>query len=521
MNEKPIENKKDIVFNLVIYFLLIIGFAILLRQLIFNRSFFLDEVGLVLNFERNYLDLFNPLGMGQTSPILFLIIVKFIVETFSYSDIYFRLLPFIFSIFSVWLYYLVLKRLFDKKGRVIGFSLYIFSYPLIYYSNYFHFFSADIFFTILLFLLMVKVIQDGIKIRDTILMAITIVLSIWFSFSAILVVPVFLLILILYLWTRKKRKECVYIITPVVIYSINFICYYMFFLKDRVAEMATNQILVGSWAPFPIKSLTDFMWYPQNILSFFSFSIGVGKFGSIGNIIAIIFIAVFLVGIFYLVKYKSKYIAVFVIILPILLLIASLFKRCPTLNRLYLFYTPIAFIAITYGIMFILNSKFISSFKLKKVAVGVFLFLIFLFPVLRGLYHLIEPIYENNMKNIVQYYEGNKEENDKLVLVVEEGYKAVYDYYATDEMKESNFNCKSVEEVYENVGSAGKVWLILLYMQRLEREEFIEELDDYGIQFINRFKPGTIAERINVGFIPYNIRNYNDPWGEIYLLEKT
>ena len=82
MGEKLIDNKKDIVFNIVIYFLLIIGFAILARQLIFNRSFFLDEVGLALNFERNYLDLFNPLGMGQTSPILFLIIVKFIVETF-------------------------------------------------------------------------------------------------------------------------------------------------------------------------------------------------------------------------------------------------------------------------------------------------------------------------------------------------------------------------------------------------------------------------------------------------------
>jgi len=187
----------------------------------------------------------------------------------------------------------------------------------------------------------------------------------------------------------------------------------------------------------------------------------------------------------------------------------------------YLFYTPIVFITITYGIMFILNSKFISSFKLKKVIAGVFLFLILLFPVLRGLYHLIEPIYENNMKNIVQYYEGNKEENDKLILVVSEGYKAVYDYYATDEMKESNFNCKSVEEVYKSVGSIDKAWLILLYMHKPEREKFIEELDDCGIELMDRFKLATIAERIDIGFISYSIRNYNDPWGEIYLLEKT
>lgn len=54
-------------------------------------------------------------------------------------------------------------------------------------------------------------------------------------------------------------------------------------------------------------------------------------------------------------------------------------------------------------------------------------------------------------------------------------------------------------------------------MQRLGREDFVEELSDYGIELIDRFKLKTIAERINVDFLSYSIRSYNYPWGEVYL----
>lgn len=123
-----------------------IGLLLRLRSFLSDRSMWLDEAFVAVNFQdRSLLDLLgHPLDYGHELPRGFLAMTWLSVQLFGYHDLAFRLFPFLCGAISLPLFYLV-ARAYVPRGAVpwavILFSL---SMPLIAYSGEFKQYSTDV-----------------------------------------------------------------------------------------------------------------------------------------------------------------------------------------------------------------------------------------------------------------------------------------------------------------------------------------------------------------------------------------
>src|SRR5262245_35146626 len=88
----------------------IIAFGVLLRAAWyrFNPSLYVDEAALALNFmNRSFAGLFAPLDSNQGAPVGFLILERLAYLVVGDSEYALRLVPLLFSIASLLLFYLV------------------------------------------------------------------------------------------------------------------------------------------------------------------------------------------------------------------------------------------------------------------------------------------------------------------------------------------------------------------------------------------------------------------------------
>ena len=128
-------------------FILVIIFALAIYLRIdaylINNSFFTDEILLAQNiFERNYLGLFLPLNYFQSAPYLFLALSKF-VSNFGINELCFRFIPFLSSLISVYLFYLLSKEIFQTRlARAAALFTFGISYQLLFYAQVFKQYSS-------------------------------------------------------------------------------------------------------------------------------------------------------------------------------------------------------------------------------------------------------------------------------------------------------------------------------------------------------------------------------------------
>lgn len=112
-----------------------------------------DEVFLINNIVfKSFLSLFFPLESLQAAPPLFLVLIKLITKIIGaeYELFALRLLPFLFSCFSVVLFFaFLLKSIKNKFVILAGLLLFSVNAMLIYYSAEVKQYSCDIFFCVL------------------------------------------------------------------------------------------------------------------------------------------------------------------------------------------------------------------------------------------------------------------------------------------------------------------------------------------------------------------------------------
>ncbi len=116
---------------------LLIGFlALALRLITLNQSLWLDE-GINVNVARglSYKDLIFHYSLGDFHPPLYHIILKTWITFFGYSEISVRIPSVILGVGTVFIVYLIAKKLFEQRTAIIAATL-IATAPLhIYYSQ--------------------------------------------------------------------------------------------------------------------------------------------------------------------------------------------------------------------------------------------------------------------------------------------------------------------------------------------------------------------------------------------------
>ena len=147
-------------------FLFVIGLVLRLRHLLEQRSLWLDEAYIALTLScMSWKDIFcfTPFPGPQVSPpLLFLFMEKAQIFLWGNSDLILRIFPFIASVISLGLFWIVCRQCLRGGYRYLALALFVLSEPLIYYAAELKPYASDVMVSCALWGLYFHVSQKGL-----------------------------------------------------------------------------------------------------------------------------------------------------------------------------------------------------------------------------------------------------------------------------------------------------------------------------------------------------------------------
>ncbi len=407
--------------NLINFLLILIGILLRLKSFLENRSFWLDEAWVasetahrslkeILTNQRIFSDL------AQTS-IGFSLLTKISTILFGNNEYAFRLLPFICGIISIFLFYLLLKKVASPLVQTIALGLFVFSNKLIYYSAELKSYSCAVMITLGLTLIFLYSRERNMPPYSFTALSIAGALSMWLSNSIIFVIAPIGILLIFYSFKTKKIK---YTILTLAIWIVNFLCLYKLCLQ----QMSNNQTLHNIWQkaflPLPFSFSKDILWLKDAILNLFKDPAGFS--------LPLLAFILSVLGTQSLFK-KDKEIS-FLLISPILFaLTASILQKYPFQGRLLLFYIPIIFLLVAEGSVYLtqviynyLNKRWkkqLSYIWINTLTYGItigILMILFYKPIYLSGYYILHNHYDEGNRIIMKGVKKYAQPNDLFIL---------------------------------------------------------------------------------------------------------
>ena len=379
-------------------YILIVGVLISIIQFFFNRSLWLDEAFIANNLiHRSFLELLQPLDDNQVAPILYLFLQKLMITLFNYNELSFKILPLIFYLFSAILFYKIINHYFSNDlVKIVAFSIFATNYVLIYYSSEIKQYIFDVFVTLWLYYLTIKLLEH----KNHKYIAIAGIVSIFLSnVSAIVLFTCWLLLAYNYLFKRANFfKKLIFL---GFIWTIFFGIYYFAFIHNHPtkAYMLDYWLKAGAFMPYsPFDSLV-YIFLGQKIdMIFGGLLSNVYWIGFIFSIIALIFIVI-----------KRKISSLILFICPIIIhLILSAFKLYPFSSQVTTYLTPIVIILIAFGFDIFLKYFPKMNHLVFALTIPILFFTLFIIKNF--------PIEKEEIKKTYNYIEQNISKKDKIYV---------------------------------------------------------------------------------------------------------
>ena len=374
------------------FFLISLGFILRARQYLFQRNFWLDEAGFILNLqEKSYIELLSPLGWDKICPIGFLWLQKFMGDLFGYSELSMRFIPFIVGISILPTSYNFIKMQLGRKQALIVLLFGTLSTYLIYYSNEARKYELEVFLTILIYIFWKK--QN--KVIGFILISIV---STLFTHSSIFILASLLSFEFLLLLKNELKIK-----TLIIKHSgwiISFLLVYTLTLYNHPLSEVMKEYHSKNNAFIPHSNFTEsIIWLWISVKRLFVEPLGLSLTGG-----ALIFFTIGLIS-----QFHSKKTEILIWLLPILFsLITAALELYPFGNRFSLFlFLPLAFL---------LSEGIVSSFNSNKIYIGVTVLILNFNPILENTKQFLKPENKENIKPLIQSINSVFAEGDKIIL---------------------------------------------------------------------------------------------------------
>ena len=238
------ERLKRYSFNVLMALAIFLGLYLRFKGYWMNQSFWHDECGIAWNIKfKSYSQLFGVLDFLQVAPPFFLIITKFFVNIFGYSERVFRFIPFLAGCLSiVGFYFLSCKALKQKMSILLAVFLFSINQMLINYSFEFKPYEVDVFFTIICLLFFVNLDIEKLNRKKTFLYGFLLSIVPWFSFISVFAIVGGFLDLF---FNRKKND-----IDKKLILALPLLISGLLFLKFFVFANYTGTVIVSGWGEY-------------------------------------------------------------------------------------------------------------------------------------------------------------------------------------------------------------------------------------------------------------------------------
>jgi Dolichyl-phosphate-mannose-protein mannosyltransferase len=244
------------------------GVVFRLRQYLFNRSLWHDELLLASTFaDRGFSELiFQPLGNAQAAPLAFLVLVKAITSMFGTHEWSLRLLSLVCGMAALGLALPVAGRLFPSfSARATFVALMAASPVLVYYSSEFKQYQGDVLCTMLVLWLTIR-FQPSHHWRDALWLALAGATSVWLSHPVDFVLAGCGLALWVEMARRREWRALMAITAVGVAWLASFAADYALSLSLLPNDGYLSGFWATSFAPIPPTSVGDLQWFGEAAL---------------------------------------------------------------------------------------------------------------------------------------------------------------------------------------------------------------------------------------------------------------
>jgi hypothetical protein len=231
-----------------------LGVALRVRQWLAARSFWADEGSLWLaTVHAGYGQLTRPLAAGQAAPIGWLWSEHLVMSVFGTGERPARLLPLLFGCGALALSALLARRVLGAVAALAATFLVAWSPLLVYYSNEFKQYSADVFWSVLLLLLGVILLdRPPARVRQVALLGTGAAVCVWFSHAAVLTAAgVFGALGLLALIDRQWRRLLLLVLAAVPL-AVSITVEYVVALSKTIGNETLQRFWAEGFPPEPL-----------------------------------------------------------------------------------------------------------------------------------------------------------------------------------------------------------------------------------------------------------------------------
>jgi hypothetical protein len=321
-------------------FLLLVGFALRLRQYLVNRSLWLDEAMLANNIVgRDFAGLFRPLDNDQGAPVGFLLLQKSITLLFGDSEFALRLLPFLAGCLALVLMFLLVRRTSSAFASNLALALFAFSPALIYYSSEVKQYSSDVAIALALILLFLKLDRAEFNKKEVAILALIGALAIWFSHPALFVIAALGLALFIPAVRKNDKRRILSLLLVALAWCLSLSALYLVNLR----QLSTHQFFLDFWREgFIPRDASAFAWLVNSLRAPFTDLLGLQLPHLFSGLL-------FLWGMIGLTRRLPRF-GLFLLLILFLTLLASFLTLYPFAGRMILFLAPIFLLCLAEGV---------------------------------------------------------------------------------------------------------------------------------------------------------------------------
>lgn len=460
-------------------------------QYLSNRSLWVDEVNLAANIiKRSYGELAEPLSSSQAAPLGFLWLEKLATQLWGNSEYALRLLPFLASLISLVVFYLLVRRYCSTWAVPIAIALFASGRYTLYFATELKPYSSDVAIALSLFWVLLPAQHRLLQQRELFKIGCLGSLAIWLSYPSVLVLAALEGWNLLTASWKSWRKIILNRSTVYLAWLINFGLFYAISISAALAD----EDLSSNWEERYPSSFGDILWLFDALGRFFYHPMGfVGITDGIG-------IFAFILGCVGL--YRRQRQIFLALIAPFVVnLIAAYLQQYPFRDRLVLFLAPLGMIIVAEGIVFMLT-QFSRLSRLKRsqplrilwLILGCVCLVSLTTPgIYRTISYMFSPQLKHEVRPVLEYVAAENQPGDKI-YVYTDGVPAFNYYLRLKGYQDLDYvygkaryayNDDSLEERHQRLTQelqslkGRQVWFILR-AKGTEKDEILQGLDRLG-----------------------------------------
>ncbi|MCQ2789066.1 MAG: hypothetical protein MJ229_01685 [bacterium] len=219
------ENKVFCIFMLLIF---LYGFYLRLKVVLLNICIQSDEIWVLENLSRTYIQLFKPLINNQVVPVGFLFMEKFLAGI-SVESCFLHILPFSFSLIALGFFPFFASKFLNNKYIIsIAYFMFAIHPSIITYSTVVKSYILDVLFTMVIIYLVSSLDLKKDSVKKLLIIGISLGIILWFSLASGFILIASLIAFAIYNRKDLKTKKLLPLMLPIII----SLAFYSLWLKN-------------------------------------------------------------------------------------------------------------------------------------------------------------------------------------------------------------------------------------------------------------------------------------------------